>query len=871
MTAELRAALLGGATLVTANARLARSLEQQFDAAQLADGRAAWPSPSILTWSAFVASLAASAPGSMADPPVLTAAQEQAIWESIIDASAQAPSLLQPHAAARLAGEAWRLVNEWRIPFPGRRRLPEWEATAETTAFLGWAQQFQFHVRWLNRVDSTRPLEALIARGAAELRGPGELWLAGFDELSPAQRDLVRVLELGGTSVTHFVPNPPGPSSPPDVRLAAFPDARAEAGAAAAWAAALLAHLPPSGGSASIGIVVPDLEQRRGALDRAFRLAAPGAFHFSLGPPLSDRPLVAAALRLLSAAADERMPWATASSLLFSPFVAGFGPERGARAALDIELRRWRATELALPAIARHQACPPRLARILWNAETLRRAWPAEQKPSEWSLAFGALLEAFGWPGDDPLGSVEYQIVDAWRAVLSELASLDLAAPSISRGRALSLVRRLAAARRFEVESRGEPIQILGMLEAAGSRFDHLWVMGLSDEVWPARPSPNPFIPLSLQRKHNVPHSSPARELAFSTRVTRRLLQSGAGSVIASYARADTEREMEPSPLVASLPRWEMPDTPIPSPEPAAAAAVSFEEFSDASAPPLGAGVSQSGGTRALELQAKCPFRAFAELRAGARELEDPEPGLDPRERGGFIHAALELFWKRYPSSEALQSLSEAALREAVAAAVEEAVSRRRTGSDALAARILTLERRRLEELVAGWLVYEKRREEPFTVIEPEQERTVEIGGLTVQVRLDRLDRLADGSHVLIDYKSKAPRLAGWEGDRPESPQLPIYAVTAAEPLAAVAFAQVRTGDCRFVGYASPPASLPNARDEDPGDLAARIGAWRTVLSQLGEQFRAGRAEVDPKERYATCDYCHLPAFCRVEEKKRDR
>jgi hypothetical protein len=46
-----------------------------------------------------------------------------------------------------------------------------------------------------------------------------------------------------------------------------------------------------------------------------------------------------------------------------------------------------------------------------------------------------------------------------------------------------------------------------------------------------------------------------------------------------------------------------------------------------------------------FQYQAACPFRAFVELRLGAEDLEVPVPGLDARQRGTLIHAALEVFW----------------------------------------------------------------------------------------------------------------------------------------------------------------------------------------------------------------------------------
>ena len=47
---------------------------------------------------------------------------------------------------------------------------------------------------------------------------------------------------------------------------------------------------------------------------------------------------------------------------------------------------------------------------------------------------------------------------------------------------------------------------------------------------------------------------------------------------------------------------------------------------------------------------------------------------------------------------------------------------------------------------------------------------------LEFAVSIDRVDRLADGARVLIDYKT-GNAAADWRGERPDNPQLPIYAL----------------------------------------------------------------------------------------------
>ena len=69
--------------------------------------------------------------------------------------------------------------------------------------------------------------------------------------------------------------------------------------------------------------------------------------------------------------------------------------------------------------------------------------------------------------------------------------------------------------------------------------------------------------------------------------------------------------------------------------------------------------------------------------------------------------------------------------------------------------RYLELEEQRLVRLVTEWLDYESARIE-FEVTETEAKRSVELAGLTFDLRLDRLDRLNDDSLLVIDYKSGA-------------------------------------------------------------------------------------------------------------------
>src|SRR5690606_21928514 len=110
--------------------------------------------------------------------------------------------------------------------------------------------------------------------------------------------------------------------------------------------------------------------------------------------------------------------------------LAGADREQGARAALDRRLRRRGDFMIAgsgLPALCRREGagCAV-LERLLRKWLEACGASAAPRSANEWSRAFSSLLEAFGWPGERSLDSLEFQALDAWSGLLSDFASTGL-------------------------------------------------------------------------------------------------------------------------------------------------------------------------------------------------------------------------------------------------------------------------------------------------------------------------------------------------------------------------------------------------------------------------------------------------------------
>lgn len=866
-------------TLITANLRLARELRQEYDREKRAAGLSCWPTPGILHWSAWLAEMwrewLFSGQAETA-ARLLRSAEERAIWENVIRSKTE-NQLLEVPRTAESALASWNLLCAWNLPLDA----PEWRDQEDSETFLGWAQEFRRRCR-LNRWFSGAELPALVTdlirRG--DLPVPERVEFAGFFEPTPAQQRLFDRLAQRGTEVQHReIPQAAGKAA----RLGLV-DAAREIGAAAEWARRILENEAEAADPHfRIGVVVPDLGGRRSRIERIFGetlhprsrarqdLDPRRLFNISLGLPAGEYPIIDTAFLLLGTD-PWKLPIENAGRLLRSPFLQGSEEELTRRALLDVELRSMGEPYVSLRDVIRlarggngSRQCPELASRLAaWTEQY--QALQTRRMPSDWAPALSRFLQAVGWPGDRGIDSAEYQALEVWRELLSELARLDRVCGNVSLGTAVGKLRQLASTRQFQPESEPAPVQILGLLETSGLRFDRLWVMGMHDNAWPAAPSPDPFLPLGLQRRFKLPRSSPEHELEFARTLTDRLLSS-APTAIVSHPRREGDSDLRASPLLAALPEVAEADLGLSAsagyPELLRRSSL-METVQDHRAPSC-RDLPFRAGTSVFKLQAACPFRAFAEVRLAAKAPEQPEPGLNSLDRGQLVHGILKRVWERLRSHRALVTISEEDLEELV---------RSRAGSEIREfsrfrrilrnPRFAAIERERMERVVGQWLILEKQRQ-AFTMLEQEEGRSVTLGGLRVNIRTDRVDRLENGELVILDYKTGECRPSDWDGPRPDEPQLPIYAATAGAPVAGVFFGSLKTGAFGFRGLAGSAGIVPEVRaPDDQPPLEETIEEWREVLDRLARDFMAGVAVVDPKTPRKTCRHCALPAFCRI-------
>ncbi len=886
----LEDALDRGAVLLTANLRAARALEAAYAEDQRSRSRLAWPQPRILDWNSWVAQVWEQYLSRSEDAPMpLSALQERQLWTRV--QAADRERVVAPDRLAELAQEAYGLLGSYRA-HPLRRAAAGVfaETHADAERFLVWAESFDRTCRqngWLSR---TR-LEETLARRADLLDPVAELHLIGFDRVTPAQAALLQALEATGTKVTRSVPEPP--AVPPLLQRAN--DQRGELEACAQWCRTQLAE----DSLRRIGVIAPDLGRLRAEIARVFRRVLmpqttywpagpdlPGdpalPYEFSLGTPLAGLPIVRAALLLLrwltAPLAAAELTW-----LLTSGLVAPSAADHAALARLDAEMRRAGSTpEVSLGSLLGRPHLTAdlraRLARTHAAAERLLGPGhrPLRASHATWSEQVASLLADTGWPGYREADSFTFQTRQRWTSLLGELAELGFDGSQPTWNEYLRTLATHAHSVIFAAESTLQPIQILGAFESSGQSFDALWFLGADDEHWPAAGRPHPLLPAWLQREAGMPHALPETDWKLAEQATARIASS-APVVLLSYAAVDpgsggTERRASPLLLPYAGRAVPLPAAAIAPP------ALSLDSVTDDSGHLPWSPAHSAGGAEILKRQAACAFQSFAMRRLETHPLTQPTYGLDAAERGTALHAVLEQLWSAEPAPLRLhtrEDLRRALADGSVTAMLTEHI--RRVFKPLLAAypgdpwqqAYLACEQQRVRTRLLAWLGCEAARQ-PFSVEAIEKKvDPMQIGPLRLAVRIDRVDRLADGTHLLLDYKTGKVKTTAWMGERPEEPQLPLYALYGGVPeVSGVAFAQIRADETRLMARAADAAATVSAQlgplsEANRLDDEIRDG-WQEALLALARQFARGEATVNPRDGAKTCRYCPLAGLCRV-------
>ena len=840
---DLFSQLRQGATIITPNNRLSNQLLHDFHREQ---NTSVTDKPNCLPYQALLRDLFNKIqhhePHTQ-HPFLLNALQLRYVLKDILSAQESYPcndGLLSEVQEALSRCQLWEIeTND-----------PSFSQTPQTRQFQKWKQQLEQTLHSLQAITDEQ-LVSYILKFPTLLNLKTVIWLC-FDDYTPQQRTLQKAFEINNCH--QFFYDLPLKTTP-TFQYAAR-DMQDEQLQMIRWIKTRLVA-----GDTRIGIVVPELQSQHTSLQRLLqRHLSNDQFSISLGKPLANYPLVTHALTWLSLN-THTLSHHHARLLLHSPYLNGSKTELSARThalqnnallqEMDIPFKRF---------IDELNSLTPKLTELL-NAIC---DYPPQDTPENWTNHFKNRLIAFGFPGEYSLNSASYQCFQRLMNLFDEFLQLTLIKPYLSKQEAIEALQDLAEMTIFQVKKAVTPIQLSGLLEASGCEFDSVWVSGLTDLCLHKKIQPSAFIPQELQRERLMPRAVVARELQFARQLLQRL-KDGSQQCVFSYPKFTADTPNMPSSLIIDLPELPISDIKTCSNLPSNTdRPPSFLQcFEDTYLLPLNTKESASGGTSLLANQAKCPFRAFAAHRLHLKSELKTSTGPDASERGQVIHRIMELLWKDIQSQQQLNKLSSQELNERIEQAIDSAlvpIIRNRPLS--FPPLVQTIEFSRLERLVNACLDWEKQRP-AFTISALEQTFSIQLADFELRVRIDRLDTLESGDKWVIDYKTSLPTSKPWNEDRPEAPQLLLYALLD-DTINALLFIQLKAGRLTCSGLSETDFPIKGMstfkKNESWSDYQM---LWRQQLTDLAIEFQNGFCPPTPS-RASTCVSCEFQNLCRI-------
>ncbi len=870
------------------SARLARSIQSDIAKRHFKADASLWQSPNVYVLSQWLTHIieAALLGGRIQHAPEpLTQFNEQLVWEEVIAASLKANAfgdLFDISGLAAAAIEANRYMVAWNL------HIPSGQQSEETRQFLRWQRAFQQRCQALNALESVRYMDWQLAQLPLMVEDlPAHIQFAGFDQSNPQEQRLRDVLAAHGTVMSEYVITTTQAAKTKHCQLE---NADAELRAAVAWVHQQLSADPDM----QLAIVTPALSEVRNQLadlldDVFYPLSVrPGFnqtarhYNFSLGTPLSQQPMIQARLNFLRMMSSYHLQQDMVSAFLLSPFWPADTDAANAHAMLDARMREKLPMQFSLARLLEfitqqvaHGLPLQALAQDIKAVAALN--FGKKLHASEWAQLFRQMLALMQSKAGRVPNSVAFQALKAWDKALQQLAQLDVLDRKHTIAAAVHYVQQICSNQIFQAETEHEPrVQILGIMEGLSAPVDAIWCMHMNDHLWPPPAKPNPLLPAFVQRAAGLPNADNKVQALFAANIHQRLIHS-AKQVMFSSSVMQGDSQLRPSPLMQDVVVAEF------QPNMAQTLAEQFafdahaelDYVDDASAPAVKEGEHVHGGTGLLKAQAVCPAWAFYQYRLGAKALKSPSTGLDHMERGSLVHGVLERFWRKRHFAD-LRDMPADGLMRALHEAVKQTVAAFAAESGVASANLLSLESERLTKLIGDWLTYEKARNVSFRIVDCEIEKKVQICGIEVTLKIDRLQQLEDGGLEFVDYKTgQIPKLSTWGEDHITEPQLPIYATFFTDTDAQVSgvyFGVVKTAEHVFSGLSAENFEAEQGKRKPLfinqfADWSQLLSHWKQAIEQIAQEVREGVATVRFDDETALA-YCEVKPLLRLPERK---
>ena len=491
---------------------------------------------------------------------------------------------------------------------------------------------------------------------------------------------------------------------------------------------------------------------------------------------------------------------------------------------------------------------PDGLAALTARAERLRDALSHPRPLGGWLAALrAALLECGQWDAleADPAG----------RQVL---ATLQLDEPDVQAACALRLSgtpwaqQRLALAEfrrwvadglehaRFVPEAPdAAPVVILPFAQLFARPFAALVLPGCDERHLKAAPEPDTAFgaaqreALGLVTREQLAHAQAA--------AWRHAMVAAPVADLLWRTTDDGGEPLVPSPL---LQRWLLagsaqgPTAAAADPRIARTLATAPVRPSRARAPAL---TLEKISASAYESLRQCPYQFFALRQLGLGAADEIEVEVSKRDFGNWLHHVLTLF---HEAMQATPAESAPARLDLIDAAAQRASAELGLAEHEFLPFAASWPQ--LRDGYLAWLGREAHAGSRFEAAELACEQRY--GDVVLVGRIDRLDRLADGRALLIDYKTEAPERTRQRVKlSAEDTQLAFYGALLAEDTVAALYLNV--GEKGTVSH-------------EQQDVVALRDALVAGLTHDLQRIAAG-AELSPMGAGSACDWCAARGLCR--------